>query len=63
MNTVEDGREVPHPSEVVIATQADEHLYGQNTGLDIDQEAEEIEENFDAYGTMRPFKQTDDEIV
>jgi hypothetical protein len=24
---------------------------------------EEIDENFDAYGTMRPFKQNDDDII
>ncbi len=64
MNTVEDGREVHHPPDVVIATEVDDRrVEEQNTGIDIDQEAEEVEENFDAYGTMRPFKQADDDVV
>lgn len=72
LNTVEDGKEVQHPPDVVIATQAEDDDHhpptstrnnDENTGIDIEQEEEEIDENFDAYGTMRPFKQNDDDII
>ncbi len=63
MNTVEDGQ---HDENVVVATQIDgndqiedDMRIDEKTGDDIDQP----DENFDAYGTTRPFnKQPEDEV-